>query len=167
MHMCVYLCVKGEGIEVLLILSWIATSTNEVGFYAGSYSLITFLSTARYTLCSWVGWRSVSKVICSRKHNHWCCLTFPNQYSWLNWSNVGLHKEITTTNSIIWGLNQDLLDQTPSLNHCCCYPTVHVCACIHACRCIECDNNAYDITLYYYTTGNYHFILTKVFAVNG
>ena len=75
-------------------------------------------STARYPL-QLGRLEQCEEVSCSRTHNHWCCLTFPNYTAgstgamWVKF----LLKE-TTANSIIWESNLDLLDHWPIPNHC-------------------------------------------------
>ena len=55
-----------------------------------------------------------------KETNHWCCLTFPNYTAgstgamWVKF----LLKETTTTNSIIWESNLDLMDHRPIPNQC-------------------------------------------------
>ena len=56
-------------VMVLLILSWIAISTDEVGFHAGPAFPSSAIEALPGTHDSWVGWSNVSKASCSGKHN--------------------------------------------------------------------------------------------------
>ena len=63
---------KKNKVKVLLILPWIAASTNEVGFHVGpAYPSPASASTARCPLQLGIGWSNVSEVPCSRKPNHY------------------------------------------------------------------------------------------------
>ena len=55
--------------KVLLILPWIAISTNEVGFHAGPAFPSSASEALPGTHDSWVGWSNVSEASCSLKHN--------------------------------------------------------------------------------------------------
>ena len=55
--------------KVLLILPWIATSTNEVNFHVGPAFPSPASEALPGTHDSWVGWSNVREVSCSGKHN--------------------------------------------------------------------------------------------------
>ena len=106
---------KGRG----LILPWIAASTN----HAGLAFPFPALPGTHY---SWVGWSNVSNVSCSRKHNQWCCLAFPN------YNTAGSNGAMANASNIpcyskqqCWGSNQDHRQTPNHLCHCasgCDYP---------------------------------------------
>ena len=108
-------------VKVLLMLLWIATSTWSRFSCGSSFYLPQLIPALPGTHYSCIGWSNVGEVSCSRIHNYWNCLTFPNYTAGLTgamWVKFLLKETWTTTNSIIWESNQDLLDHRPIPNHC-------------------------------------------------
>ena len=107
-------------VNALLILPWLATSTNEVGFHMRPFlsQLMPVLSGTHY---SWVGRSNVSEISCSRK-NTITGFAWHSPINRAGSTGVSLSKELsllreTIVNSIIWGSKQDFWDYRLTPNH--------------------------------------------------